>query len=140
MDELDRRLLGRLREDSRTPTTVLARELKVSRATVQNRIDRLMADGVLLGFTVRLQPDSGEQRIRALASIEVQGAKSEAVLKGLRGLPAIEAAHTTNGRWDLVAELNTATLAEFSQALDALRTIDGVVATETSLLLKTYRF
>jgi DNA-binding Lrp family transcriptional regulator len=140
MDELDQRLLGCLRQDSRTPTTALAKTLKVSRATVQNRIDRLTAEGVLLGFTVRLRPESDEQRVRAITSIEIQGARSEAVLKALRGLPAVESVHTTNGRWDLVAELNTGTLSEFSQALDAVRDIDGVVSTETSLLLKSYRF
>jgi DNA-binding Lrp family transcriptional regulator len=48
--------------------------------------------------------------------------------------------HTTNGRWDLVAELETASLEEFSWALDAIRAIQGIATTETSLLLKSHRF
>jgi hypothetical protein len=53
MDSLDHQLLGLLRENARTPVATLATQLRVSRGTVQNRIDRLVADGVLLGFTVR---------------------------------------------------------------------------------------
>jgi DNA-binding Lrp family transcriptional regulator len=140
MDELDQQLIACLREDARAPTTALAKALKVSRATVQNRIDRLQAQGVLLGFTVRLQPGADSGRVRALTSIAVEGARSGEVLKALRGIPAVEAVHTTNGRWDLVAELNAVSLEHFSLALDAIRAIEGISATETSLLLKTQRF
>jgi DNA-binding Lrp family transcriptional regulator len=75
-----------------------------------------------------------------LTTIVIEGGHMAAVLKALRGVPAVTAAHTTNGRWDLVAELETTDLPSFSTALDAIRDIDGVSATETSLLLKTVRF
>ena len=140
MDQLDQRLIACLREDARAPTTMLAKTLKVSRATVQNRIDRLKADGVLLGFTVRLKPEAEPLQVRAITTIQVEGARSAAVVKALSGIPAVEAVHTTNGHWDLVAELGASDLAAFSQALDAIRDIQGVAATETSLLLKTHRF
>ena len=140
MDELDSRLIALLRTDSRTPAAVLAKALKVSRGTVQNRIDRLVASGVLLGFTVRLNAEDDAQRVRAVMSLEIEGERMAAVLKALRGVPAVACAHTTNGRWDLVVELETADLPSFSNALDAIRTIQGVAATETSLLLKTMRF
>jgi DNA-binding Lrp family transcriptional regulator len=61
------------------------------------------------------------------------------VVKALQGLPAVAAIHTTNGRWDLVAELDTATLADFSRTLDEIRTIDGIASTETSILLATQK-
>jgi len=140
MDELDQRLIACLRDDARAPTTALAKALGISRTTVQSRIDRLRASGVLLGFTVRLQPEAMPDRVRALTSIEVEGPRSEAVLKALRAIPAVTAVHTTNGRWDLVAELETVNLAAFSQALDAIRVIQGIATTETSLLLKSQRF
>ena len=44
----------------------------------------------------------------------------------------------TNGRWDMLAELNTDSLAGFSRALDRVRTIEGIAASETSLLLTTH--
>jgi DNA-binding Lrp family transcriptional regulator len=72
--------------------------------------------------------------------VAVEGERSAAVLKALRGVSEVEAVHTTNGRWDLIVELAADSLAGFSNALDAIRLIDGISATETSLLLKTHQF
>ena len=139
MDEIDRRLIALLRADSRAPTASLARVLKVSRGTVQNRIDRLMAAGVIQGFTVKVQAETEAERVRAIMAIAVEGERSGAVLRALRGFPEVEAVHMTNGRWDMIAELNTESLTGFSRALDAVRLIEGISATETSLLLTTHR-
>ena len=139
MDEIDRRLIALLRADSRAPTASLARVLKVSRGTVQNRIDRLMAAGVIQGFTVKVQAETEAERVRAIMAIAVEGERSGAVLRALRGFPEVVAVHMTNGRWDMIAELNTESLAGFSRALDAVRLIEGISATETSLLLATHR-
>ena len=140
MDDLDRRLIALLRENARTPTAALAKALRVSRGTVQNRIDRLQSSGTLLGFTIRVDAEDDAGRVRAITSIEIAGHRTAAVLAALRGIAAVRAAHSTNGRWDLVAELETPDLAAFSDALDAIRAVEGIVATETSLLLTTTRF
>jgi len=139
MDDLDHRLLGLLRADSRQPAAALAKALKVSRGTVQNRIARLQAEGVIQGFTVRTGRELEPNRVRAIMSIAIEGERSSAVVKAMRGLPEVAAIHTTNGRWDLVAELDTATLADFSRTLDRIRTIDGIASTETSILLATQK-
>lgn len=138
MDELDRNLLVLLRQNARTPAAALAKTLKVSRATVQNRIDRMRDRGDIAGFTLRA-PAEGTGHVRAIMSVAVEGRKGEAVARALLTLPEVEAVHTTNGRWDLIAELLARDLAGFSGVLDAVRLIDGVTATETSLLLATRR-
>jgi DNA-binding Lrp family transcriptional regulator len=138
MDDLDRKLVALLRQDARTPAATLAKALKVSRATAQNRIQRLLSQGVIQGFTVRARPDDGAERVRAITSIEVKGERTDGVIKALRGFPQVVAIHSTNGRWDLVAELETSSLAAFSQTLDDLRRIDGISATETNLLLSSH--
>jgi DNA-binding Lrp family transcriptional regulator len=140
MDELDRRLIALLRSDARRPAAALAKALKVSRGTVQNRIDRLAAQGVILGFTVRLHPEAEPGRVRAVMSIEIEGRSAPKVLQALKGVAEVEAVHMTNGRWDMVAELSAADLGAFSAALDAIRAIDGIGSTETSLYLSTQRF
>ena len=140
MDDLDRRLIALLRADARQPVAAMAQALKVSRATVQNRIDRMIARGEIAGFTVRLHPEAEAGRVRAIMMIDVEGERSTAVLRALRQRPEVERVHTTNGRWELVVELNTPTLAEFSQALDAIRLIEGISSSETSILLKTVAF
>ena len=135
MDELDRNLLALLRADSRIPAAALAQRLKVSRGTVQNRIARLQAQGVIQAFTVRTRPEIEAQRVRAVMCISIEGERSAAVVRRLKGFPSIDRIYTTNGRWDLIAELEVADLAEFSRALDDIRTVEGIAMTETSILL-----
>lgn len=138
-DDLDRRLLAALRDDARTPAAALAKALRVSRGTVQNRIERLRARGVIQGFTIRTRSELDDNRIRAVMSIAIEGERSATVVRALRGFPQVARIHTTNGRWDLIAELEVETLAAFSHALDAIRQIEGIAATETSLLLATQK-
>jgi DNA-binding Lrp family transcriptional regulator len=139
MDDLDQRLIALLRHDARATVASLAEALGVARGTVQNRMARLEADGTIVGYTVRLRPDVEEQRIRALMTIAVEGNRNEAVLATLRGDPAVSTLHKTNGRWDIVAELRTDSLATFDQVLRRIGQIDGVSRTETSLLLSTLK-
>ncbi len=138
MDDTDRRLIALLREDARAPVAALATALGVSRGTVQNRIDRMMTEGTLLGFTIRLRADALPSRIRAIATIAVEGERTEHIIKRLRSFPEIAAIHTTNGRWDLVLELSTESLEAFDKALQRLRQIKGIAGSETSLLLSSY--
>src|SRR5579859_4830421 len=140
IDELDRKLLALLRNDSREPVASLAARLKVSRGTVQNRIARMLKPGgAIQAFTVRTRPEMEATRVRAIMCIAIEGERSGAVVRALRGFPEVDKVHTTNGRWDLVAELDTETLAAFSQTLDQIRLIDGIASTETSILLATQK-
>lgn len=136
-DELDRRLIAHLRADGRAPVSNLATALGVSRATVQTRLDRLLDSGALLGFTVRVREDHQDDAIRAVMMIEVVGKSTSQVIRRLRGLPQLHRLHTTNGKWDLVAEIRTDSLQAFDEVLREVRMIDGVSNSETSLLLTT---
>jgi hypothetical protein len=60
------------------------------------------------------------------------------VLKARRGFLKIDAVHMTSGRWDMLAELNAASLGDFSRQLDQVRVIERIAATETSLLPTTH--
>ncbi|MGH6760655.1 MAG: Lrp/AsnC family transcriptional regulator [Phyllobacterium sp.] len=135
MDDLDMRLLAELRIDGRAPLSKLAAILKVSRGTVQNRLDRLVASGVIVGFTVRVKDNAGSGRIRAIMMIEVIGRNTRQVIQNLRKIPEILALHTTNGAWDLVAEIEVPTLLDFDRVLNAIRLIDGIERSDTSLLI-----
>jgi DNA-binding Lrp family transcriptional regulator len=139
MDTLDRRLLALLRENARASIASLAKTLGVARGTVQNRIARLERDGTIVGYSVRLKPQVEEHRIRALMAIAVEGNRIEAVIAALRGDPAVGALHSTNGRWDIVAELRAESLAAFDEVLGRIRRLEGISSTETSLLLSTFK-
>jgi len=139
MDDVDRQLIALLRDDARMSIASLAKKLHVARGTVQNRLARLEADGTIVGYTVRLRPQADEQGIRALMTVAVEGNRSEAVLRALRGDPAVSALHSTNGRWDFVVELRADSLEAFDRVLGRIRLLEGISNTETSLLLSTHK-
>ncbi|MBW8812220.1 MAG: Lrp/AsnC family transcriptional regulator [Caulobacterales bacterium] len=139
IDDLDQQLIALLRADSRKPAATLAAALNVSRGTVQNRIERLVKTGVIQGFTIKTRPDVDAHRVRAIMGIAIEGERSPAVVRALKGFPEVAAVHTTNGRWDLIAELEVDTLAAFSHALDRIRQVEGIASTETSILLATQK-
>jgi DNA-binding Lrp family transcriptional regulator len=135
LDDLDRKLIGALRADSRLPAATLAKRLGTSRGTVQNRIDRLLADGILLGFTIRLRGEAETGQVRAITSLEVRSAEAKSVIAALKGMPDIGRVYSTNGRWDLVAEINAESLAALDRVLGEIRALRAVAQSETSILL-----
>ena len=139
MDDTDRQLLALLRDNARASVAALAKVLRISRGTVQNRLQRLRTDGTIVGYTVRLRPLAEAHQIRALMTVEVVGTRTDQVLAALRGDPAVSALHTTNGRWDIVAELRADSLESFDRVLRRIRLLDGIANTETSLLLSTHK-
>ncbi len=137
LSDLDQRLLAALRTDGRAPITHLAERLGVSRATVTARMDALAARGVITGYTVRVREPAALGQVRAVSFIEVEGRTTDRVIRHLRGFEEIQALHTTNGGWDLVAEIVCRDLPAFDAVLRRLRGIEGVVNSETSLLLSS---
>jgi DNA-binding Lrp family transcriptional regulator len=136
-DDLDRRIIAHLRVDGRASLSKLADALGVARGTVQNRLDRLLETGALLGFTVRIRDDYDDLSVRAVMMVEVIGKSTTEVIRKLRGITEIRTLHTTNGNWDLVADIRATSLFDFDRVLREVRMIDGVANSETSLLLST---
>lgn len=136
-DELDRQIIAHLRRDGRASLSKIAATMGVARGTVQNRLERLLETGTVLGFTIRVREDRDDLNVRAVMMVEVTGKSTTQVIRRLRGFPEIRALHTTNGNWDLIAEICSSSLADFDRVLREIRTIDGVENSETSLLLST---
>jgi len=139
MDAVDQRLISILRHDGRRSISDLAHELGVSRGTVRARLAKLEADGAIIGYTVVLRADAVAPPVRGLTMVEVEGRMLDRVIDDLVGFPEIGAIHTTNGRWDLVVELAAQSLADLDAVLRRLRLVQGVTASETTLLLATPR-
>jgi len=135
MDDLDYKMNALLRSDARRPVASLAAELGVSRATIRSRIDRLIESGVIRGFTIAVHDNATRNLVRGLMMIEVEAKASNKVVKRLYGYPEVRKLHSTNGHWDLVAELVAGSLEEFDELLNRIRTVDGIKSTDTSILL-----
>ena len=139
MDEIDQNLIAALRRDGRASLSELAGTLGLSRATVRARMDRLIAKGEIQGFAVVTRSDVTAMPVRGLMMIGIEGRGAERITARLAGLPEVLAVHSTNGRWDLIAEIGARTLEEFDAVLARIRNLDGVTSSETSLMLTTRR-
>ncbi|PKH03934.1 AsnC family transcriptional regulator [Psychromonas sp. MB-3u-54] len=135
LDNTDRQLLALLRKDARTPVVNLAKELKVSRATVQNRINKLEREGIVLGYTVKLKQEAEEDIVKVMMSILVEAKDEVRVLKELQTFPEILSVYHTNGHWDLIAEVQAENLSVLGELLGEIRSVEGIVQTEANLLL-----
>ncbi len=139
MDDLDGRLIAALKQNGRASLSELAAMLAVTRSTVRVRLDRLVAAGEVAGFTVLTRSDIRPDPVRGLMMLEVAGRGAERAMKRLTAIPEVRAVHSTNGTWDLIAEIGAATLESFDQVLFTIRRLEGVTRSETSLLLSTRR-
>ena len=139
MDNTDHALIALLRQNARESLATLASKLGVSRGTDTNRLERLERDGPIVGYTVRLRPDAEPNVLRAWMSIAIEGNDTRRVMASLLGDPGVATLHSTNGRWDLLAELQVASLEELSRVLERIRLIKGISNSETSIHLETFR-
>jgi DNA-binding Lrp family transcriptional regulator len=139
MDAVDQRLISILRHDGRRSISDLAHELGVSRGTVRARLEKLEAGAAIIGYTVVLRADAVSPPVRGLTMVEVEGRMLDRVIDSLVGFAEVGAVHTTNGRWDLVVELSAQSLADLDAVLRRLRLVQGITASETTLLLATPR-
>lgn len=139
MDKTDERLISALRHNGRAAISDLSIELKISRATVRSRLEKLTQSGEILGFSVVLRGDALELPVRGIMLLSIEGRGTDRIISRLRGMPEIVAIHTTNGKWDIITELGTDTLATLDGVLRKIRLIDGISASETNLFLSTKR-
>ncbi len=134
---LDQRLLTSLRRNARISTSELARQLDISRATVQNRIRKLEDSGIIEGYTVRLGQTWRDKRIRAHVLVEVEQRRSAEVTRRLEQLESVAALYVISGNYDLILELEVDSTGALSQQLDDIGVLPGVLRTTSSVILET---
>jgi DNA-binding Lrp family transcriptional regulator len=139
MDHMDTRLIELLRSNARVSVAELSKQLGAPRGTVHYRLRRLELEGVIEGYTVRLRRDASRTAMHAWMSLAVRGSETRAVVKRLLGEPCVAALHDTNGRWDLLVELEATDSQHLSTVLEKILRIPGVEKSETSIHLATFR-
>lgn len=137
IDPLDERILAALRRDARQPMSSLAATLGIARATLRARIQKLEASGQILGYQAVLPADLPQSAVRGLVMVDVEGRAADRVMAGLLALASVGHVHTTNGRFDMIAEISSESLAAFDKILHRIRQIPGIGSTETHLLLQS---
>ncbi|TLU70604.1 Lrp/AsnC family transcriptional regulator [Lichenicoccus roseus] len=144
MDSTDRTLLALLVADARLSTSALARRVGLSRTTVQSRIARLEEAGIILGYTTRIGPGKGrpgedvdEAPTRAHVMIAVAPKQAASVEAALHRIDAVRELSAVSGGFDLIAVVETASIAEINRVIDRIGSLEGVERTNSSMILST---
>jgi len=135
MKDLDAGIIALLKRNARMSVTQIAHELGASRVTIDAHIKKMEQSGIITSYTVTLGVEEFRHNVSGWTMIAVDANREEAIIEKLADMPEISRLFTTNGRWDLTAEIHTPTLESFDNAISRLRQIPGIKETDTSLLL-----
>ncbi len=133
----DQRLLLHLRQNARCSVSDLARALDLSRSTVQNRIAKLEASGVIRGYSVELGGEYSATQVEAHVSIKVFQKLTARTNAALEQISQVSQLYSVSGEYDLIAIVQAQSLEELSAVLDEIGNLEGVERTNSAVVLET---
>ncbi len=136
LDERDLKILAILEKNARTPWRQIARMLGISEATVYLRINRMEREGIIKGYTVKLDTDALGLKARILVFIKAKAGYLEKVRNEIVKRNYVIDAYEVTGRYNFMAIVASKNLDEAASLVDELTSIDGVEDVETIFLLR----
>jgi DNA-binding Lrp family transcriptional regulator len=137
LDATDRALIALLQENARIGHAEAARRLKLSRTTVQARVESLERRGIIVGYTARLADEVRRRMVKAHVTIVVAPKASAAVTTALKRMPELRALHSVAGPYDLLAVVEADDVPSLDAAIDRIGALAGVERTQSSIILST---
>lgn len=135
VDALDARLIRLLATEPRVGVLEASRRLGVARGTVQARLDRLLARGVVRGFGPDVDPVALGFSVLAFATLEIAQGRGRDVAAHLKAIPEVLEAHTITGPGDLLLRVVARDNADLQRVIDRIVEVDGIVRTSTVIAL-----
>ena len=136
LDQMDRDIICLLQKNGRLTNIIISKKLGISEATVRNRLNRLIGEDYIKIVAVSNPLKLGFE-IVGIIRIEVVVQKQERVAKELEKIKSIWNIVYTTGTADINTEFVAKSLDELNDLLlDKISKIDGIIRTETSLILK----
>lgn len=133
----DQKLLQNLRQNARISVSDLARQMNLSRSTVQNRLARLEASGVIRGYSVELGAEYAANQVEAHVSIKVLQKLTARTNRALEAISQVSQLYSVSGEYDLIAIVQAQSLEELSTTLDQIGNLEGVERTNSAVVLET---
>jgi len=133
--EAEQALLTLLRANARASTAELARQLGVSRTTVQSRIERLEQRGIIAGYGVRLSRDYEQGLVKAHVLLTVTPKLADKVVRSLQAMPPVRTVHSVSGNFDMIVIVDAPSIRDLDALLDRIGAMDGVERTSSSIIL-----
>ena len=133
----DQRLLLSLRQNARISVSDLARQMNLSRSTVQNRLARLEDTGVIRGYSVELGAEYAANQVEAHVSIKVYQKLTARTNRELGAISQVSQLYSVSGEYDLIAIVQAQSLEQLSVVLDEIGNLEGVERTNSAVVLET---
>ncbi|MCP4271764.1 MAG: Lrp/AsnC family transcriptional regulator [Gammaproteobacteria bacterium] len=137
MDTKDKKLISLLLENARSSTSNLARKMALSRTTIQERIKKLEARGIIKGYTIKLSSELENKVLTSHVTVQIEAKTEEKVIQQIKKISAAYSLYTISGEFDLIVILRAESTNELDAALSQLIYIEGVKRTKTSIILST---
>jgi DNA-binding Lrp family transcriptional regulator len=138
IDALDGQLIELLTREPRVGVLEASRRLGVARGTVQARLDRLDARGVITGYGPDIDPGALDHGVMAFITLEIrQAGGHDPVATRLAAIAEVLEAHTITGAGDMLCRVVARSNADLQRVIDAIVELDGVVRTSTVIVLDT---
>jgi len=136
-DQNDKQILAILRNNSRTSVADIARELKLSRSTIKDRIDRLEAKEIIKAYSILLSDEYTKGSISAHVMIKLESGRPPSIIKHLQKIDQIRTAYAVSGNYDLIIIVEAESTKELDEVIDTVREFDSIKDTITSVILST---
>ena len=133
-DNVDEKIIGYLKEDSRESFVDIGKKLKLSESAVRRRVKNLIGNGTIKKFTLELGEENATSAI-VLVSVDSATDTSKVSLK-LAKLEGVKTVYEITGQYDITTIMSGSSIAEINNSIDALRKIPGVVDTNTVIILR----
>lgn len=138
VDKLDKQILKIVMQNARTPSKSVATECGVSRASVHQRIQRMMELGIITGSGYHVNPKSlGFATCTYLGVNLERGAMYRDVVREIEKIPEVVECHFTTGPYGMFIKLYARDNEHLMELLnDKIQKISGVTGTETLISLE----
>ncbi|MEM0200297.1 MAG: Lrp/AsnC family transcriptional regulator [Saccharolobus sp.] len=139
LDDIDKKILNILQQDSRIPFSRLAKMLNLSEATIYVRIKRLKENGVIRGFYTDIDYDRIGLNVVAFILIKADPKKYDKILKQLIEMKEIYEIYDVTGEYYAVLKVRVPTREDLAKVLDIIGNLEGVTSTYTMLVLRVVK-
>jgi DNA-binding Lrp family transcriptional regulator len=135
-DDLDRQIVACLVENARASFGEIGRQVGLSAPAVKRRVDRLLADGVITGFSARLDDEALGAGTEAFVELYCRSRTNPAdILAMVAGLPDVVNAYTVTGDADALLHIKTASPADLEAVVEQVRAHQNAERTKTTIVL-----
>ncbi len=136
LDGTDREIVDLLLVDGRRTLAEIGKTVRLSAPAVKRRLDRLEGDGVITGYTARVDHTKLGRPIEAFTELRFAGKTKVADIAGVAaGLPEVEAVHRIAGDPDALVHMRVRDVADLTRVIDLLRRSGRVTGTKTLIVL-----